>query len=119
MLTKVVVLEHLGAVLRRHGAVLGRLEAVFGRQRAVLVRLEAVLDRSWGSLGCHVAVLGRSWTVLGWSWGRLEAVLGRSWRHGAVLERLGAGGRTGRRWHRVKEWHVHKMVLFARIWHTQ
>ena len=79
MLTKVAVLEHLGAILRRHGAFLGRLEAVFGRQRAVLGRLEAVLDRSWGSLGCHVAVLGRSWTILGWSWGRLEVVLGRSW----------------------------------------
>ena len=57
MLTKVVVLEHLGAVLRRHGAVLGRLEAVFGRQRAFLGRLEVVLDWSWVSLGCHV-VLG-------------------------------------------------------------
>ena len=58
MHTKVAVLEHLGAVLRRHGAVLERLEAVFGRHRAVLGRLEAVLDWCWGNLRCHVAVFG-------------------------------------------------------------
>ena len=95
MHTKVAVLEHLGAVLRRHGAVLGRLEAVFGRHGAV----SAVMWRSWGRLG---AVLGM---VLG--------------RHGAILERLGAGERTGRPACRTEEWPVHEMVLFARIWHTQ
>ena len=63
------------------------------------------LGASWGGLG---VILGRHEAVLGC----LEAVLGR---HGAVLERLGAGERTGRRARRAEEWHVHEMVLFARI----
>ena len=97
MLTKVVVLEHLGAVLRRHGAVLGRLEAVFGRHGAV----SAVMWRSWGGLGQFWGGLGAG---LGRSRGRLGASLGRSW---SVLGQGNGrvGGRAGQKNGMFTKWY--------------
>ena len=87
-----------------------------GRSWGVLKRSLGVMGQSRLSCGGLGVVLDSFGVVLGPAWGGPGVVLGR---HGAVLERLGAGERTGRRARRAEEWHVHEMVLFARIWHTQ